>query len=112
MLLFFEVLPTLKYRYDHWEPCTCTTSFLVKYFVYIFDNNSCIFEYAQYQLHKKPAQAFQYSTKSRGKYLFNQTAMANVFRARFLTALNEAGLSIPKKVPVKWVVDCSHVGNL
>ena len=28
-----------------------------------------------------------------------------------MTALNEAGLSIPKKVPVKWVVDCSHVGK-
>jgi len=49
--------------------------------------------------------------KKKGKYLFNQKAMANVFRARFLTALNEAGLSIPKKVPVKWVVDCSHVGK-
>ena len=49
--------------------------------------------------------------KKKGKYLFNQTAMANVFRARFLTALNGAGLSIPKKVPVKWVVDCSHVGK-
>jgi len=49
--------------------------------------------------------------KKKGKYLFNQTAMANVFRARFLTALNEAGLSIPKKVPVTWVVDCTHVGK-
>ena len=49
--------------------------------------------------------------KKKGKYLFNQKAMANVFRARFLTALNGAGLSIPKKVPVKWVVDCSHVGK-
>jgi len=37
--------------------------------------------------------------------------MAKVFRARFLTALNEAGLSIPKSVPPKWVVDCAHVGK-
>jgi hypothetical protein len=34
-----------------------------------------------------------------------------VFRARFLAALNEAGLSIPKNVPPKWVVDCEHVGK-
>ena len=37
--------------------------------------------------------------------------MAKVFRARFLAALNEAGLYIPKNVPRKWVVDCKHVGN-
>ena len=49
--------------------------------------------------------------KKKGKYLFNKKAMANVFRARFLTALNEAGLSIPKKVPEEWVVDCSRVGK-
>ena len=46
--------------------------------------------------------------KKKGKYLFNQDAMANVFRARFLAALNEAGLFIPKRVPNKWVVDCSQ----
>jgi len=49
--------------------------------------------------------------KKKGKYLFNQDAMANVFRARFLTALNEAGFSIPKRVPKEWVVDCTHVGK-
>ena len=49
--------------------------------------------------------------KIKGKYLFNEFAMAKVFRARFLTALNEAGLSIPKNVPPKWVVDCEHVGK-
>ncbi|MBC2705988.1 MAG: transposase [Desulfobacula sp.] len=49
--------------------------------------------------------------KIKGKYLFNEFAMAKVFRARFLTALNEAGLSIPKNVPPKWVVDCKHVGK-
>ncbi len=37
--------------------------------------------------------------------------MAKVFRARFLTALNKAGFSIPKRVPKEWVVDCSHVGK-
>ena len=49
--------------------------------------------------------------KKKGKYLFNQDAMAKVFRARFLAALNEAGLPIPKRVPEKWVVDCSCVGK-
>ena len=49
--------------------------------------------------------------KKKGKYLFNQDAMAKVFRARFLAALNEAGLSIPKSVPKEWVVDCKHVGK-
>ena len=34
-----------------------------------------------------------------------------VFRARFLKALNEAGLSIPQGVPGKWIVDCSNVGK-
>ena len=37
--------------------------------------------------------------------------MANVFRARFLNALNGSKLTIPKQVPKKWVVDCSHAGN-
>jgi len=49
--------------------------------------------------------------KKKGKYLFNEFALAKVFRARFLAALNQAGLSIPKRVPGKWVVDCEHVGK-
>ena len=49
--------------------------------------------------------------KKKGKYLFNKQAMAKVFRARFLAALNQAGLSIPKNIPPKWVVDCAHVGK-
>ena len=49
--------------------------------------------------------------KKKGKYLFNKKAMAKVFRARFLTALNEAGFSIPKRIPEEWVVDCTHVGK-
>jgi len=49
--------------------------------------------------------------KKKGKFLFNEFALAKVFRARFLAGLNEAGLSIPKNMPRKWVVDCDHVGN-
>jgi hypothetical protein len=49
--------------------------------------------------------------KKKGKYLFNEFALATVFRARFLAALKDAGLSIPEKVSAQWVVDCKHVGN-
>ena len=34
-----------------------------------------------------------------------------MFRARFLEALNKAGLSVPDSLPHKWVVDCTHVGK-
>jgi len=46
-----------------------------------------------------------------GKYLFNEFALANVFRARVLDALNQAKLPIPMGVPKEWVVDCAHVGK-
>ena len=49
--------------------------------------------------------------KKKGKYLFNEIALAKVFRARFLAAINEAGLSTPANLPAKWVVDCAHVGT-
>ena len=49
--------------------------------------------------------------KIKGKYLFNEFALATVFRARFLEALKDAGLSIPQNVPKEWVVDCDHVGT-
>jgi hypothetical protein len=49
--------------------------------------------------------------KKKGKYLFNKKALAKVFRARFLKAVTEAGLSLPKGVPKKWVVDCKYVGK-
>lgn len=49
--------------------------------------------------------------KKKGKYLFNQKAMAKVFRARFLDTLNKAKLPIPMGVSKQWVVDCSRVGK-
>ena len=49
--------------------------------------------------------------KIKGKYLFNEFALATVFRARFLAALKNAGLPIPKNMPLEWVVDCDHVGT-
>ena len=49
--------------------------------------------------------------KIKGKYLFNEFALSRVFRARFLTALNQNSLVIPSKLPQKWIVDCTHVGK-
>lgn len=49
--------------------------------------------------------------KKKGKYLFNEFALATVFRARFLEALTQAGFPIPENVPRKWVVDCDRVGK-
>jgi len=49
--------------------------------------------------------------KNKDKYLFNEFALAKVFRARCLEAMNEAGLSIPGNLPDKWVVNCKPVGK-
>jgi len=49
--------------------------------------------------------------KKKSKYLFNEFALAKVFRARFLEALTKAGLSIPRALPRKWVVDCTCAGQ-
>lgn len=49
--------------------------------------------------------------KKKSKYLFNEFALARVFRARFLQALTKAGLSLPRAVPRKWVVDCTCAGK-
>jgi hypothetical protein len=48
--------------------------------------------------------------KLKGQYLFNEFALAAVFRGRMLAAMNEAGIR-PLKTPAKWVVDCEHVGR-
>jgi hypothetical protein len=49
--------------------------------------------------------------KSKKPYLFNHTALAEVFRARMLEAITQAGLALPAKHPEQWVVDCKHVGS-
>jgi len=57
----------------------------------------------------------QWRTKRRGKakggYLFNQKALAKVFRAKMLAAIEAAGLTLPRRYPEKWVVDCKSVGS-
>jgi hypothetical protein len=49
--------------------------------------------------------------KKKSKYLFNEFALAKVFRARFLSAATKAELNLPSSMPFKWVVDCRLVGK-
>jgi DNA-directed RNA polymerase subunit M/transcription elongation factor TFIIS len=49
--------------------------------------------------------------RTRYRYLFNEIALAKVFRAKFLCELAQSGLIPPAKVPKQWVVDCRHVGR-
>ena len=49
--------------------------------------------------------------KLKGKYLFNEFALAKVFRARFIDALNAQKIKIPNNVPDKWVVNVQHTGK-
>jgi hypothetical protein len=49
--------------------------------------------------------------KFKGKYLFNEFALAKVFRARFLQAMMQKGFFIPPKTPKEWVVNCIHAGK-
>jgi len=56
----------------------------------------------------------QWRTKRRrakGSYLFNHKALARVFRAKLLSAIEAAGLALPDRYPKDWVVDCKSVGT-
>ena len=48
--------------------------------------------------------------KLKGHYLFNEFALANVFRGRCLAALKAQNYTVAK-TPAQWVVDCQHVGQ-
>ncbi|MBL4831736.1 MAG: transposase [Aliivibrio sp.] len=49
--------------------------------------------------------------KGNRDYLFNAFALAKVWRARMLAAIQHHKLlSLPASVPKKWVVDCHKVG--
>ncbi|MDN5924304.1 MAG: transposase [Xanthomonadales bacterium] len=52
-------------------------------------------------------------TKATGKssYLFSHKALAKVFRAKLLDALQAAKLTVPASCPPTWVVDCKAVGS-
>lgn len=49
--------------------------------------------------------------KKQGKYLFNQKNLAKVFRAKFMQAMMDSGLSLPEKLPEQWIVHCKQVGS-
>ena len=46
-----------------------------------------------------------------GGYLFNHKALAKVFRAKVLDAVEHAGLRLPERLASTWVVDCRCVGD-
>lgn len=48
--------------------------------------------------------------KLKGRYLFNERALAKVFRGSFLNALARAGLQ-PPSAPGQWVAQCKNVGR-
>lgn len=50
-------------------------------------------------------------TKTGKRYLFNNKALAKVFRAKMLEALTTEGLALPASYPPKWVVHCTGVGT-
>ena len=53
----------------------------------------------------------KYWKQKPGKYLFNGTQLASVFRARFIDAMKKQGYTLPKKTPSKWVTQCETVGR-
>ena len=46
-----------------------------------------------------------------GGYLFSQTALAKVFRAKVFDAIRDAGLSLPLSLPAVWVAHCKAIGD-
>ena len=50
-------------------------------------------------------------SKSKGVYLFNEKALAKVFRAKLLAGIEAAGLTLPSRYPKQWVVNCKSVGT-
>jgi Putative transposase/Transposase zinc-binding domain len=50
-------------------------------------------------------------SKVKGSYLFNHKALAKVFRAKMLAAIEAAALTLPVRYPSEWVVDCKSVGS-
>jgi hypothetical protein len=49
--------------------------------------------------------------RTRYRYLFNEFALAAVFRGKLLHEIDQAGLRPPAEIPKEWVVDCKLVGR-
>jgi len=48
------------------------------------------------------------SSETQKPYLFNHKALAKVFRAKMLAAIQAERLTLPVQYPTKWVVDCKN----
>ncbi len=44
-------------------------------------------------------------------YLFNEKALAKVYRAKMLSDIKQAGLKLPDSYPEEWVAHCKAVGS-
>lgn len=51
------------------------------------------------------------SFEGKKHYIFNHKALAIVFRAKLLDALTDQEITLPKRYPKEWVVDCRSVGT-
>jgi hypothetical protein len=49
--------------------------------------------------------------RTRYRYLFNEFALAEVFRGKLLHEIDKGGLKPTTRVPKQWVVDCRHAGR-
>ncbi len=49
--------------------------------------------------------------RTRYRYLFNEFALAKVFRGKLLHEIDRSGLRSTTPVPKEWVVDCRHAGR-
>jgi hypothetical protein len=59
----------------------------------------------------RPQKKWRRKRGKKGAYLFNHKALAKVFRAKLMAAIEAAGLRLPDNCPEKWVVDCKSVGS-
>jgi len=49
--------------------------------------------------------------KKEGHYLFKEKHLAKVFRAKWFDAMRKNELSVNENIPIKWIVNCQHVGH-
>jgi len=61
--------------------------------------------------HAQTVMADHKKAKGASGYLFNHKALANVFRAKRLETIRQAGLTLPPSYPETWVVDVTCVGT-
>jgi hypothetical protein len=55
-------------------------------------------------------EAMQWRSKQ-GKYLFNESNLAKVFRAKMFDGIRRLGFRVGETIPEEWVVNCKEVGR-